>query len=355
MSDLRCRPAVASSPRAAAAARRLRRRARDTTPRERRATVAVTLTDAGCEPADAQASPAGPTTFEVTNDGADAVTEFEVLDGDAHPRRGARTSPRPVGQLLAHAQAGRRTRCTARAARRRAGTLDRHRRRRRANADTAADGSAVDRLPRATSTRKTDELVAHDDAVRRRGQGRRRRAGQGSCFPAARAPYERIEPVAESFGDLDPEIDARADDVPAAEWTRLPPHRAGAVGRTTRPTAWPGRRQAARRREDAAGQGRRRVDARAGRRSRTAPSSCSSEVATSKITGEEERYSHTDLFDFEANVDGRQGGVRRGLEPILPQAHDPALASDDRRSASPTVDGALGTVPERHGFVPTRR
>ena len=28
------------------------------------------------------------------------------------------------------------------------------------------------------------------------------------------------------------------------------------------------------------------------------------EVAKSKVTGEEERYSHTDLGDFEANVDG---------------------------------------------------
>ena len=28
------------------------------------------------------------------------------------------------------------------------------------------------------------------------------------------------------------------------------------------------------------------------------------EVASSKITGEEDRYSHTDLWDFQANVDG---------------------------------------------------
>ena len=30
------------------------------------------------------------------------------------------------------------------------------------------------------------------------------------------------------------------------------------------------------------------------------------EVATSKITGEEEIYSHTDLYDFKANVEGAQ-------------------------------------------------
>jgi iron uptake system EfeUOB component EfeO/EfeM len=43
--------------------------------------VEVRLVDAGCEPAELTL-PAGPTSFEVTNDGADAVTEFEILDGD---------------------------------------------------------------------------------------------------------------------------------------------------------------------------------------------------------------------------------------------------------------------------------
>ena len=36
-----------------------------------------------------------------------------------------------------------------------------------------------------------------------------------TLYAAARIPYERIEPVAESFGDLDPRIDARENDVPA--------------------------------------------------------------------------------------------------------------------------------------------
>ena len=37
-------------------------------------------------------------------------------------------------------------------------------------------------------------------------------------YPAPRIHYERIEPVAESFGDLDPRIDARANDVPPSEF-----------------------------------------------------------------------------------------------------------------------------------------
>ncbi|HEX6602191.1 MAG TPA: EfeM/EfeO family lipoprotein, partial [Solirubrobacterales bacterium] len=43
-------------------------------------------------------------------------------------------------------------------------------------------------------------------------------AAAKSLYPAARIPYERIEPVAGSFGDLDPRIDAREDGVPADEW-----------------------------------------------------------------------------------------------------------------------------------------
>src|SRR6185312_329828 len=41
-----------------------------------------------------------------------------------------------------------------------------------------------------------------------------------SLFASARYPYEEIEPVAESFGNLDPEIDARVNDVAKGDrWT----------------------------------------------------------------------------------------------------------------------------------------
>ena len=43
--------------------------------------VQVKITEAGCDPAELEV-PAGKTTIEVTNDGADAVTEFEVMKGD---------------------------------------------------------------------------------------------------------------------------------------------------------------------------------------------------------------------------------------------------------------------------------
>src|SRR5207253_2379151 len=41
-----------------------------------------------------------------------------------------------------------------------------------------------------------------------------------ALYPVARTHWERIEPVAESFGDLDPAMDAReADLAPGQRWT----------------------------------------------------------------------------------------------------------------------------------------
>ncbi len=48
------------------------------------------------------------------------------------------------------------------------------------------------------------------------------------------------------------------------------------------------------------------------------------EISTSKITGEEDIFSHTDLWDFQANVDGSQAAIA-ALNPIL-QERNPELA-----------------------------
>ncbi len=49
------------------------------------------------------------------------------------------------------------------------------------------------------------------------------------------------------------------------------------------------------------------------------------EVASSKITGEEERYSHIDLLDFQANDEGAEQAFA-ALQPA-PQKIDPALTN----------------------------
>ena len=50
------------------------------------------------------------------------------------------------------------------------------------------------------------------------------------------------------------------------------------------------------------------------------------EVATGKVTGEEERYSHTDLVDFKANVEGAEKSYEL-LKPVAAK-NDPALAKE---------------------------
>jgi iron uptake system component EfeO len=56
-------------------------------------------------------------------------------------------------------------------------------------------------------------------------------------------------------------------------------------------------------------------------------------VATGKITGEEDRYSHTDLWDFKANVEGSQAAVA-ALRPVIDEK-DPTLGPvlDERFTA----------------------
>ena len=72
------------------------------------------------------------------------------------------------------------------------------------------------------------------------------------------------------------------------------------------------------------------------------------EVATGKITGEEDRYSHTDLWDFRANVDGSQAAVA-ALRPALDQ-RDPALGPVlDARFAD--VDRLLEQYRAGDGYV----
>jgi iron uptake system component EfeO len=76
------------------------------------------------------------------------------------------------------------------------------------------------------------------------------------------------------------------------------------------------------------------------------------EVSASKITGEEDRYSHTDLFDFEANVDGSHAAFD-AVRPALAAAD--AATADTISSASPTSHRAHGLRPRQADSSATRR
>jgi len=149
-------------------------------------------------------------------------------------------------------------------------------------------------------------------------------------YAPTRVHWERIEPVAESFGDLDPRMDARQADLEqGARWTgwhRIekdlwppagepykalsPAQRATYADLLLRDTRTLHRRVAKLTfTVDQIGNGAK---------------SLLDEVATGKVTGEEEIWSHTDLYDFQGNVDGARVGFE-GLLPVL-SVKDPVLA-----------------------------
>jgi iron uptake system component EfeO len=157
--------------------------------------------------------------------------------------------------------------------------------------------------------------------------------GAKRLFAAARAPYETIEPVAESFGALDPEIDARANDVAKGQrWTGF--HRIeqalwkDGTAKGMSPIA--DKLLADVQRLD------RKVQGETYKPEQLANGATEllGEVSKSKITGEEDRYSHTDLSDFEANV----AGARTAFDLLAP-----ALRKRDRALAT-TVSARFDAV-----------
>ncbi|ROQ38454.1 iron uptake system component EfeO [Frondihabitans sp. PhB188] len=159
-------------------------------------------------------------------------------------------------------------------------------------------------------------------------------------YPTVRAHYERIEPVAESFGDLDPELDNRAADLEKGEtWTGW--HRiekdlwAPSAAVPGSSTSYPALTAAE----------KKTMGAQLTKNTKQLYDEVNAsdftvgldtigngavglldEVATSKITGEEETWSHTDLYDFQANLEGAQVAYE-GVRSIL-LTKDKALATE---------------------------
>lgn len=125
-----------------------------------------------------------------------------------------------------------------------------------------------------------------------------------SLYAPARMHYERAEPIAEVFGELDPKIDAREGDVPEQEWGGYHRIEKGLwIDNTTN-----GYEQYAEQLMKDVHLLRAKVET-----VEVMPElliigavDLLNEVSTSKVTGEEDRYSHTDLYDFAANVQGAE-------------------------------------------------
>lgn len=146
-----------------------------------------------------------------------------------------------------------------------------------------------------------------------------------AIYPHARMYYERSEPIAESFGDLDPRIDNREADLEKDEiWTGF--HTIEKILWTENTTK--GTEKLADKLIDDIKELKAKVPTveLTGQDMVNGAVDLLNEVSTSKITGEEEIFSHTDLYDFKANVSGAEK-IYEILKPKLEQK-DPKLEKE---------------------------
>ena len=303
----------------------------------------------------AESAPSGNVVFEVTNEGSE-VTEFYLLADDGLRIVGEveNIGPGITRNLVVQAAPGEYfTACKPGMV----GDGIRAAFEVTESGEAVADGDVADLLAVATDQYRSyvrdqvDQLVtttqqfadlytAGDDD------------GARALYADARTHWERIEPVAESFGDLDPRLDLREADLEAGqEWTgwhaiekdlwppatatpHSPPPPHGVADQLVADTI-----DLSTRAQDLTytptqlGNGAKEL---------------LDEVATGKVTGEEETWSHTDLWDFQANVDGARVAFEN-LRPAL-ETKDPELA-EALTARFETLQALLDEHRDGDGFV----
>jgi iron uptake system component EfeO len=300
--------------------------------------VAITITAKGCEP-NAVTLPEGKTTFRIKNASARAL-EWEILDGVMVIEERENIVPGFVQTLTATLKAGQ-YQMTCGLLSNPKGTI------------TVTGGGTTTAKAEPGGSDLAGPLAEYkayvakevgDLVTKTKGFTDAVKAGQlqeaQSLYAPTRQHFERIEPVAELFNDLDKSIDARAEDFEKKEndpafrgFHRI--EKALFAEKTTvgmEPVA-------DRLMHDVLElQGRIGDLAIPPNKMVGGAAALIEEVAATKISGEEERYSGTDLWDFQANVDGAQK-IFDLLRPLI-TARNPKL--DARIQANFTkVDGLL--------------
>ena len=300
--------------------------------------IEVSVSEAGCSPATVETA-AGPVTFVVTNDGTE-TGEFEIILGGERvideveniipgfvvnmaTRLDGGTYAMQCGNL--RTPPGVLTVTGGPAATPEPNTV----------VDAARLQAARDAYADYVDTQVTD-LVATIDVFATAVESGDLEAAKAS-YAAARVPWERIEPIAELFPDLDGAIDFREEDfeggVNDPEFKGF--HRIEKVlwadgtaeGLATLATELRADVAELKSRIDALD-----IDPRVMARG---AGELIDEVAQSKMTGEEDRYSKMDLYAIDANVDGSAIIVEQ-LRPILTELDPDYLASLDAASAAVT-------------------
>lgn len=310
------------------------------------AVVQVELTPDGCVPSPTSTT-AGLVTFKVKNKNADAVSEAELLGGGKILGEKENLAPGLSGSFTLRLKPGHYTVSCPNA-------KSDH-----AEFTVTATASRAAADPSASALAEQAGQRYHDYVVDQVGQLVAAAAkfttavkagdvaGAKAAYGPARTHYESVEPVAESFGDLDASIDARENDVAdPTTWTGFHRIEKALWHDNTLTAMAPVADQLT---ADLA-KLQTLVEKQAYQPAQIANGCVEllDEVAKSKVTGEEDRYSHTDLYDFEANVLGAQEGFAL-LKPLL-QSSGPALADTiDKRFAD--VLSALAKYRQGDGWV----
>jgi iron uptake system component EfeO len=282
----------------------------------------VTITAAsGCQ-VSATRFPAGRLTFEISNTDATAVSGIELQSGERIVGEKENLPPGFSGRLTVNVDAGTYTLYCPGAATEKTTLAVTGTARPAGASSAAAQLLAGSRDYAAYVTTQVGYLLQSAKALAKSLRGNDLKAAQ-SAYDKARPFYEKIEPVAESFtigkDNLDANIDARFGDVPNRQWRGfhriekglfadhslrgLAAYGDGLVSNVTKLqhltnglTYKP---------FELANGAQELLD----------------EVAGSKITGEEERYSHIDLLDFQGNDEGAEqafANLQPGLATIDP-------------------------------------
>ncbi|MGH1526240.1 iron uptake system protein EfeO [Leifsonia sp. L25] len=322
--------------------------------------IQVTLTDAACTVKTA-AAPAGPITFQVTNTGSD-VNEFEVLAQDKLRIAGEKENIGPgttVNYVVQLTEGSYFTAC-------RKGmvgtptslakfTVTKGSADTKSASESAQVAQAVTnylsyvkdqsgRLLTATKAFAAAYEAGDDTAAR-------------TQYPVARSFYERIEPTAEQFGDIDPALDLREADLEQGQewtgWHRIEKDLWAPAGFTA---------------SDAAG--RTALGARLVADTQrlhdlvsakdftltldqisNGAASLMEEVSRTKITGEEETFSHTDLWDFQANVEGAEVAYGNVRAVLLEKGATGKATAKKLDGEFATIDTLLAQHKDGDGFV----
>ena len=319
-------------------------------PGDEAARIAISISDSGCSPATVRAA-AGPVTFTVTNDGTE-TGEFEIV------QNGERVIDE-LENIIPGFVVNMATRLDGGTYAMQCGNLQTT-----AGVLTVSGGLAASAEPnkvvdqakldaaRDVYARYVDTQVA--DLVKRievftTAVERGDLEGAKASYAAARVPWERIEPIAELFPDVDKAIDFRQEDFqggvndPEFKGFHRIEKALWADGSTDGLAPFAADLRV---KVDELGTriGALMIDPRVMARG---AGELIDEVAQSKMTGEEDRYSKMDLYSIDGNVDG-SAEIVNDLRPILQDLDAAYLARLDAANAA--VETVIAVYAVGDGF-----